>query len=151
MTINDVLTLARAGFTAQTIQQLMSADAVQAAPAPAAPVTAIPDHAQPVSASFPAAGGVSPTTAADGVSTPQPMGPVTPPAAPVGMDALLPVLSQMQASIDAMRTPQAGSLTGNPAPVTSIDDIILGTVNRGGNQPPAVPNFQNGGLNNGKS
>ena len=60
------------------------------------------------------------------------------PVAPDPMAAMAQQLADLTAAINAKSVPTAGTV-GNPAPVTSVEDIILGLV-----QPadaPASPDF----------
>lgn len=107
LTINDVITLGKMGFTKTDIAALMGAQPstpVQTMPAPVAPPSA-PVAPQAVSAAVPAA-----RTSA--------------PAAP-DYSALVAGLADLSAKVSALSVPSAG-VVGNPAPVTSVEDIILG-------------------------
>lgn len=100
LTINDVITLGKMGFTKTDIAALMGAQPrtpVQTMPAPVAP--------QAVPAAVPA----EQTNA---------------PAAP-DYGALVAGLADLSAKVSALSVPSAGTV-GNPAPVTSVEDIILG-------------------------
>lgn len=107
LTINDVITLGKMGFTKTDIAALMGAQPstpVQTMPAPVAPPSA-PVALQAVPAAVPAA-----QTSA--------------PAAP-DYGALVAGLADLSAKVSALSVPSAG-VVGNPAPVTSVEDIILG-------------------------
>lgn len=141
MKIEDILTLARAGFDAATIQQLMRAD--KQPDTKAAADVPVPTNTNPpaaVSDALPAAG--SPI-----LPSPEQGGGASLPAAPAGMEEIVAMMRTMQADINSLRTPTAGSM-GNPTPVTSIDDIILGAVNRG-NPPKAAAENINPYVNKG--
>lgn len=108
LTINDVITLGKMGFTKTDIAALMGAQPstpVQTMPAPVAPQSAPVIPPQAVPAAVPAAQ----TNA---------------PAAP-DYGALVAGLADLSEKITALSVPSAG-LVGNPAPVTSVEDIILG-------------------------
>lgn len=108
LTINDVITLGKMGFTKTDIVALMGAQpgtSTQAIPAPVAPQSAPVIPPQAVPAAVPAAQ----TNA---------------PAAP-DYGALVAGLADLSAKVSALSVPSAG-VVGNPAPVTSVEDIILG-------------------------
>lgn len=108
LTINDVITLGKMGFTKTDIAALMGAQPstpVQTTPAPVAPQSA------------PA---ISPQAAPAAVPATQ----TNVPAAP-DYDALVAGLADLSAKVSALSVPSAGTV-GNPAPVTSVEDIILG-------------------------
>lgn len=106
LTLNDVLTLGKMGFTKTDIAALMGA--------------------QP---------GVSAHT------TPAPVVQTNAPAAP-DYGALVAGLAGLSEKVSALSVPSAG-IVGNPAPVTSVEDIILGAY-----QPKQtstdVPDFSKG-------
>ena len=113
LTLNDVLTLGKMGFTKTDIAALMGVQPstpVQTTPAPVAPA-AVP---------------VVQTNA---------------PAAP-DYGALVAGLADLSKTVSALSVPSAG-IVGNPAPVTSVEDIILGAY-----QPKQtstdVPDFSKG-------
>ena len=117
LTLNDVLTLGKMGFTKTDIAALMGVQPstpVQTTPAPVAPQAA------------PAAVPVVQTNA---------------PAAP-DYGALVAGLAGLSEKVSALSVPSAG-IVGNPAPVTSVEDIILGAY-----QPKQtstdVPDFMKG-------
>lgn len=67
--------------------------------------------------------------------------PITAPAqsaAPDPMAAMAQQLADLTAAINAKSVPTAGTV-GNPAPVTSVEDIILGLVQPA--EAPASPDF----------
>lgn len=108
LTISDVITLGKMGFTKTDIAALMGAQpstSVQTMPAPVAPQSAPVIPPQAVPAAVPAAQ----TNA---------------PAAP-DYGALVAGLADLSEKITALSVPSAG-FVGNPAPVTSVEDIILG-------------------------
>ena len=111
LTLNDVLTLVKMGFTKTDIAALMGAQPstpAQATPAPVAPQSA------------PVAVPVAPQSAPVAV-------PVTQTNAPAAPDygALVAGLADLSEKITSLSVPSAGTI-GNPAPVTSVEDIILG-------------------------
>ena len=112
MTINDILALGKMGFTAQQVQQMLSLERAQQGQ----PITAPAQSAAPAAA-----------PAAQQPVTPDPM------AAMAQQNADLTA-----AAINAKTVPTAGTV-GNPAPVTSVEDIILGLVQPA--EAPASPDF----------
>lgn len=117
LTLNDVLTLGKMGFTKTDIAALMGAQPstpVQTTPAPVAPQSA------------PAAVPVTQTNA---------------PAAP-DYGALVAGLADLSEKVSALSVPSAG-FVGNPAPVTSVEDIILGAYQPNQADEP-VPDFMKG-------
>lgn len=119
LTLSDVLTLGRMGFTKTDIAALMGAQPstpVQTTPAPVAPqsVPVTPPQAAPAAV------------------------PVTQTNAPVAPDygALVAGLADLSEKITALSVPSAG-LVGNPAPVTSVEDIILGAYQPNQTDAPA--------------
>lgn len=60
------------------------------------------------------------------------------PAAPDPMAAMAQQIADLTAAINAKSVPTAGTV-GNPAPVTSVEDIILGLVQPA--EAPASPDF----------
>lgn len=131
LTLNDVLTLGKMGFTKTDIAALMGVQPstpVQTTPAPVAPQSA------------PA---ISPQAAPAAVPVVQ----TNAPAAP-DYGALVAGLAGLSEKVSALSVPSAG-FVGNPAPVTSVEDIILGAY-----QPKQtstdVPDFMKGVVSNGK-
>ena len=119
LTINDVITLGKMGFTKTDIAALMGAQPstpVQTMPAPVAPQSAPVIPPQAVPAAVPAAQ----TNA---------------PAAP-DYGALVAGLADLSEKITALSVPSAG-LVGNPVPVTSVEDIILGAYQPNQTDAPA--------------
>lgn len=111
MTINDILALGKMGFTAQQVQQMLSLERAQQGQ----PFTAPAQSAAPAAA--PAA---------------------QQPAVPDPMAAMAQQIAGLTAAINAKSVPTAGTV-GNPAPVTSVEDIILGLVQPA--EAPASPDF----------
>ena len=131
LNIDDVIILGKMGFTKTDIAALMGAQPrtpAQTTPAPVAPQSA------------PA---ISPQDAPVAV-------PVTQTNAHAAPDygALVAGLADLSEKINALSVPSAG-LVGNPAPVTSVEDIILGAYQPNQAGAPA-PDFMKGVNNNGK-
>lgn len=112
MTINDILALGKMGFTAQQVQQMLSLERAQ--------------QGQPITAPAQSAAPAAPAPAAQQPATPDPMA------------AMTQQLADLTAAINAKSVPTAGTV-GNPAPVTSVEDIILGLVQPA--EAPASPDF----------
>lgn len=122
LTLNDVLTLGKMGFTKTDIAALMGVQPstpVQTTPAPVAPQSAPAISPQAAPAAVP----VVQTNAPD-------------------YGALVAGLAGLSEKVSALSVPSAG-FVGNPAPVTSVEDIILGAY-----QPKQtstdVPDFMKG-------
>lgn len=104
MTLNDIVTLGKMGFSRDDIFKLMQAQPAQTAPAPAVPAA---QPAQPV-----------PVPAA------QPAPAVVPAAQPApAVPDFAAQFAALNAKIDSMSTPQAGQVGAQPQAM-SIDDII---------------------------
>lgn len=112
MTINDILALGKMGFTAQQVQQMLSLERAQ--------------QGQPITAPAQSAAPAAPAPAAQQPVTPDPMA------------AMAQQIADLTAAINAKSVPTAGTV-GNPAPVTSVEDIILGLVQPA--EAPASPDF----------
>ena len=112
MTINDILALGKMGFTAQQVQQMLSLERAQQGQ----PITAPAQSAAP---------------AAQSITTPQPV-------TPDPMAAMAQKIADLTDAINARNVPTAGTV-GNPVPVTSVEDIILGLVQPA--EAPASPDF----------
>lgn len=123
LNINDVIILGKMGFTKTDIAALMGAQ-----PRTPAQTTLAP---------------VAPQSAPVAV-------PVTQTSAPAASDysALVAGMADLSEKINALSVPSAG-LVGNPAPVTSVEDIILGAYQPNQTGAPA-PDFMKGVNNNGK-
>ena len=135
LTLNDVLTLGKMGFTKTDIAALMGAQPstpVQTTPAPVVPQSkpTISPQAAPVTV---------PVTQTAPVTVP-----VTQTNAPAAPDygALVAGLANLSEKINALSVPSAG-FVGNPAPVTSVEDIILGAYQPKQADAPA-PDFMKG-------
>ena len=116
MTINDILALGKMGFTAQQVQQMLSLERAQQGQ----PITAPAQSAAPAAA-----------PAQQSITTPQPV-------TPDPMAAMAQKIADLTDAINARNVPTAGTV-GNPAPVTSVEDIILGLVQPA--EAPASPDF----------
>ena len=117
LNIKDVIILGKMGFTKTDIAALMGAQPrtpAQTTPAPVAPQSA------PVAV------------------------PVTQTPAPAAPDygALVAGLADLSEKITSLSVPSAGTI-GNPAPVTSVEDIILGAYQPKQADAPA-PDFMKG-------
>ena len=112
MTVNDILALGKMGFTAAQVQQMISLERAQ--------------QGQPITAPAQSAAPAAPAPAAQQPVTPDPMA------------AMAQQLADLTAAINAKNVPTAGTV-GNPAPVTSVEDIILGLVQPA--EAPASPDF----------
>ena len=145
LSLSDVVTLAKAGFTAPQIAAFVNSErattpvvqTVQPSPTAAPAVTpgAMPGfNAIPIAPAvgIPAVGGSSFSSAGAAPAA----------AAPAPDDnPILATLAQLNTRLDALATPQAGSLSGTPgAPVTSIEDIISGPIARV--DPPVTPDIK---------
>lgn len=148
LSLSDVVTLAKAGFTAPQIAAFVNSErattpVVQTVqPSPTASPAVTPG-AQPGFNAIPMAPAVG--TPAVGVSSFSSAGAVqaaTAPTAPApDENPILATLAQLNTRLDALATPQAGSLSGTPgAPVTSIEDIISGPIARV--DPPVTPEIK---------
>ena len=138
LTINDVITLGKMGFTKTDIVALMGAQPstpVQTMPVPVAPPSA-PVAPQAVPAAVPSA-----PVAPQAVPAAVPAAQTSAPAAP-DYGALVAGLADLSEKVSSLSVPSAG-FVGNPAPVTSVEDIILGAY-----QPKQtstdVPDFMKG-------
>lgn len=112
MTINDILALGKMGFTAQQVQQMLSLERAQ--------------QGQPIMAPAQSA-----APAAQSITTPQPV-------TPDPMAAMAQKIADLTDAINTRNVPTAGTV-GNPVPVTSVEDIILGLVQPA--EAPASPDF----------
>lgn len=121
LTLNDVLTLGKMGFTKTDIAALMGAQ-------PATPVQTTPPPVATQSAAIatPAAVPAAQTSA---------------PAAP-DYGALVAGLADLSAKVSALSVPSAG-VVGSVAPETSIEDIILSAYQPKQADAPA-PDFMKG-------
>lgn len=123
LTLNDVLTLGKMGFTKTDIAALMGAQ-------PATPVQTVPQATQSAHIATPA-----PAPAAVPASqTPAPAAP--------DYGALVAGLADLSAKVSALSVPSAG-VVGSVAPETSIEDIILSAYQPKQTDAPA-PDFSKG-------
>lgn len=125
LNIDDVIILGKMGFTKTDIAALMGAQPgtpAQTTPAPVAPQSAPTISPQAAPAAVP----VTQTNA---------------PAAP-DYGALVAGLADLSEKITSLSVPSAGTI-GNPAPVTSVEDIILGAYQPKQADAPA-PDFMKG-------
>lgn len=113
MTINDILALGKMGFTAAQVQQMIAMERAQQGQ----PVTAPAQSAAPQAA------------------------PAAQPSAPDPMAVMAQQIADLTAAVNAKNVPSAGTV-GDIAPVTSVEDIILGLVQPA--QAPASPDFTKG-------
>jgi hypothetical protein len=127
LTLNDVLTLGKMGFTKTDIAALMGAQ-------PSTPVQTTP--AQVPGATAPAVQTVPNTHMTDPLGTDQQT-----PASP-DLGQLVASLADLSKKVDALSVPSAG-IVGNPVPVTSVEDIILGAYQPNQADAPA-PDFMKG-------
>jgi hypothetical protein len=134
LTLNDVLTLGKMGFTKTDIAALMGAQ-------PSTPVQTTP--AQVPGATAPAVQTVPNTHMTDPLGTDQqtPAPYQQPPGSP-DLGQLVASLADLSKKVDALNVPSAG-FVGNPAPVTSVEDIILGAYQPNQADAPA-PDFMKG-------
>lgn len=102
MTLNDLVTLGKMGFSRDDIFKLTQAETAQPVPV-AQPTPVVVPAAQPVPVAQPA--------------------PVVGPAAPVAQPDFAAMLSELNTKIDSMSFPQAGQVGAQPQAM-SIDDII---------------------------
>ena len=123
LTLNDVLTLGKMGFTKTDIAALMGAQ-------PATPVQTVPQATQSAQIATPA-----PAPAA--VPAAQ-----TPALAAPDYGALVSGLADLSAKVSALSVPSAG-VVGSVAPETSIEDIILSAYQPKQTDAPA-PDFSKG-------
>ena len=114
MKIDDIITLGKMGFTKTDIAALMGAQ-------PSTPVQTTP--AQVPGATAPAVQTVPNTHMTD-------------------LGQLVASLADLSKKVDALNVPSAG-FVGNPAPVTSVEDIILGAYQPNQADAPA-PDFMKG-------
>lgn len=121
LTLNDVLTLGKMGFTKTDIAALMGAQ-------PATPVQTVPQATQSAQIATPA------PAAVPAAQTPAPAAP--------DYGALVAGLADLSAKVSALSVPSAG-VVGSVAPETSIEDIILSAYQPKQTDAPA-PDFSKG-------
>lgn len=125
LTLNDVLTLGKMGFTKTDIAALMGAQS-------ATPVQTVPQATQSAQIATPA-----PAPAPAAVPAAQ-----TPAPAAPDYGALVAGLADLSAKVSALSVPSAG-VVGSVAPETSIEDIILSAYQPKQTDAPA-PDFSKG-------
>lgn len=125
MKLDDVLMLARAGYSKADIAALLGSNP---APAPMTP------KAAPLTGAPPLPGDVVTNVTAAASS----------PAAPSAPDwgAMAQSIAALTARLDTLATPTAGSLGGGTADAVSVDDIIRAAITPA--TPDAVPDFSKG-------
>lgn len=131
LTINDVITLGKMGFTKTDIAALMGAQ-------PSTPTQATP---VPVAVSNQLAANAVPVSRSDGFNPAVPAAQTPAPAAP-DYGALVAGLADLSAKVSALSVPSAG-VVGSVAPETSIEDIILSAYQPKQTDAPA-PDFSKG-------
>lgn len=131
--IKDVIILGKMGFTKKDITALMGAK--PSTPAQTTPAFVATQSAPVISPQ--SAPTISPQAAPAAV-------PVTQTSAPAAPDygALVAGLADLSEKVSALSVPSAG-FVGNPAPVTSVEDIILGAYQPNQADAPA-PDFMKG-------
>lgn len=123
MKLDDVLMLARAGYSKADIAALLGSN-----PAPTTP------KAAPLTGAPPLPGDVATNVTASASS----------PAAPSAPDwgAMAQSIAALTARLDTLATPTAGSLSGDTADAVSVDDIIRAAITPA--TPDAAPDFSKG-------
>lgn len=127
MKLDDVLMLARAGYSKADIAALLGSNP---APAPTTPKAAPLTGAPPLSA----------VTVQNDATTVTSAAPSGAPAAP-DFGAIAQSLAAITARLDNLSTPTAGAIGAEPA-AQSVDDIILAAITPP--QPDAAPDFSKG-------
>lgn len=125
MKLDDVLLLARAGYSKADIAALLGSNP---APAPTTP------KAAPQTGAPPLPGDVATNVTASAV----------PSAAPSAPDwgAMAQSIAALTARLDTLATPTAGSLSGDTVDAVSVDDIIRAAITPA--KPDAAPDFSKG-------
>lgn len=129
MKLDDVLLLARAGYSKADIAALLGSNP---APAPTTP------KAAPLTGAPPLPGDVATNVTASAVPS------AAPSAAPSAPDwgAMARSIAALTARLDTLATPTAGSLSGDTADAVSVDDIIRAAISPA--TPDATPDFSKG-------
>ena len=129
MKLDDVLMLARAGYSKADIAALLGSNP---APAPTTP------KAAPLTGAPPLPGDVATNVTASASS------PAAPSAAPSAPDwgAMAQSIAALTARLDTLATPTAGSLGGDTADAVTVDDIIRAAITPA--TPDAAPDFSKG-------
>lgn len=125
MKLDDVLLLARAGYSKADIAALLGSNP---APAPTTPKAAPQTGAPPL-----------PSDVATNVTAS-----AVPSAAPSAPDwgAMAQSIAALTARLGTLATPTAGSLSGDTADAVSVDDIIRAAITPA--KPDAAPDFSKG-------
>ena len=129
MKLDDVLMLARAGYSKADIAALLGSNT---APAPTTP------KAAPLTGAPPLPGDVATNVTASASSS------ASSSAAPSAPDwgAMAQSIAALTARLDTLATPTAGSLSDNTADAVSVDDIIRAAITPA--TPDAAPDFSKG-------
>lgn len=125
MKLDDVLMLARAGYSKADIAALLGSNP---APAPTTP------KAAPLTGAPPLPGDVATNVTASASSSAAPSAP--------DWGAMAQSIAALTARLDTLATPTAGSLSDNTAAV-SVDDIIRAAITPA-TPPDAAPDFSKG-------
>ena len=125
MKLDDVLMLARAGYSKADIAALLGSNP---AAAPTTPKTA------PLTGAPPLPGDVATNVTALASSSAAPSAP--------DWGAMAQSIAALTARLDTLATPTAGSLSDNTADAVSVDDIIRAAITPA--TPDAAPDFSKG-------
>lgn len=125
MKLDDVLMLARAGYSKADIAALLGGNP---APAPTTP------KAAPLTGAPPLPGDVATNVTASASSSAAPSAP--------DWGAMAQSIAALTARLDTLATPTAGSLSDNTADAVSVDDIIRAAITPA--IPDAAPDFSKG-------
>lgn len=125
MKLDDVLMLARAGYSKADIAALLGSNP---APAPTTPKTA------PLTGVPPLPGDVATNVTASASSSAAPSAP--------DWGAMAQSIAALTARLDTLATPTAGSLSDNTVDAVSVDDIIRAAITPA--TPDAAPDFSKG-------
>lgn len=125
MKLDDVLMLARAGYSKADIAALLGSNP---APAPTTP------KAAPLTGAPPLPGDVATTASVAASSSAAPSAP--------DWGAMAQSIAALTARLDTLATPTAGSLSDNTAGAVSVDDIIRAAITPA--IPDAAPDFSKG-------
>lgn len=125
MKLDDVLMLARAGYSKADIAALLGSST---APAPTTP------KAAPLTGAPPLPGDVATNASVVASSSAAPSAP--------DWGAMAQSIAALTARLDTLATPTAGSLSGDTADAVSVDDIIRAAITPA--TPDAAPDFSKG-------
>lgn len=125
MKLDDVLMLARAGYSKADIAALLGSNPT---PAPTTP------KAAPLTGAPPLPGDVATNVTASASSSAAPSAP--------DWGAMAQSIAALTARLDTLATPTAGSLSDNTANAVSVDDIIRAAITPA--TPDAAPDFSKG-------